>query len=407
MLIDNFEQVTAAAPRLSELVAACPYLKVLVTSRAVLHIRGEHEFPVAPLALPDPEHPLDSETLSQYAAVALFLQRAQAIKPDFQITAANAPAIAAICVRLDGLPLAIELAAARIKLLPPQALLARLEHRLQVLTSVSQDVPPRQQALRSTLAWSYDLLSPQEQRLFRRLSVFVGGCRLEAAEAVCTPGLQLSVLDGVASLIDKSLLHQTEQGEQEPRIAVLETVREYGTECLITSGEAFVIQQAHAAYYLALAEQAEPHLTTTNLSVWLALLEQEHDNLRTALQWLMEAEEKEMALRLSGALWRFWWVRGQVTEGRNLLEQALTVSDGCKASVRAKALSAAGTLTGLQGNFEQAEALCREGLALSRELEDADGIVTSLRMLGYVAMEQSNYAAARTLLEDVLPCQNL
>ncbi len=401
LLIDNFEQVAAAAPQLSELVAACPYLKILVTSRAVLHIRGEHEFPVAPLALPDPKRSVDREALSQYAAVALFLQRAQAVKPDFQITAANASTIAEICIRLDGLPLAIELAAARVKLLPPQALLARLEHRLQILTSASQDVPPRQQTLRSTLTWSYDLLSAQEQRLFRRLCVFVGGCILEAAETICND-LGVSVLDGVASLIDKSLLSQTEQTDHEPRLVMLETIREYGLECLNTSGEDVITQRAHAAYYLALAEQAAPELQGLQQAAWLERLEREHDNLRAALGWFMEQAEDEMALRLSGALWRFWWVRGQVNEGRNVLEQALAVSEGCKASVRAKALSAAGTLTGLQGNFEQAEALCRDGLALSRELEDPDGIVTSLRMLGYVAMEQSNYAAARTLLEEAL-----
>ena len=256
-----------------------------------------------------------------------------------------------------------------------------------------------------TARWHvYDLLSAQEQRLFRRLCVFVGGCTLEADETVCNaPGdLGLSVLDGVASLIDKSLLHQAEQGEHEPRIVMLETVREYGLECLVSSGEAIAMQSAHGGYYLALAEQAEPYLITTGQSLWLERLEQEYTNLRTACQWLMEQARGEMALRLSGALWRFWWVRGQVTEGRNLLEQALATSADCKASVRAKALGAAGTLIGLQGNFEQAEALCREGLALSRELEDADGIIISLRMLGYVAMEQSNYAAARTLLEEAL-----
>lgn len=404
LLVDNFEQVAAAAPEQAELVAACPHLKILVTSRAVLHIRGEHEFPVAPLALPDPKHPVDSASLSQYAAVALFLQRAQAIKPDFQLTPANAPTIATICVRLDGLPLALELAATRIKLLPPQALLARLEHRLQILTSASQDVLPRQQTLRSTLAWSYDLLSAREQRLFRRLCVFVGGCTLEAAETVCNAAddLGLSVLDGVASLIDKSLLHQAEQTDHEPRIIMLETVHEYGLECLIISGEAIITQRAHAVYYLALAEKAEPHLTGTGQSLWLERLEREHDNLRAALQWFIEQAEHELALRLSGALWRFWWMRGQVTEGRHLLEQALAGSEGCQASVRAKALNATGTFTGLQGNFEQAEVLCREGLALSRELEDTDAIITSLRMLGYVAMEQSNYAAARTLVEEAL-----
>ncbi len=229
----------AAAPELSDLLAGCPQLKILVTSRAVLHIRGEHEFPVPPLALPDLTHLPESEALSQYAAVALFLQCAQAARPDFQLTPANTRAIAEICVRLDGLPLAIELAAARIKLLPPQALLTRLEHRLQVLTSGAQDVPARQQTLRNTLAWSYDLLDAGEQRLFRRLSVFAGGCTLAAVEGLYTAlgEMPADVLDGVASLMDKSLLRQVEQEEEESRLLMLETIREYGLEVLVSSGE--------------------------------------------------------------------------------------------------------------------------------------------------------------------------
>ncbi len=285
LLLDNFEQVLAAAPQLSDLLTGCPHLKILVTSRAVLHVRGEREFPVPPLALPDLAHLPESNMLSEYAAVALFLQRAQAAKPDFQMTRANARAIAAICVRLDGLPLAIELAAARVKLLPPHILLTRLEHRLQVLTRGAQDVPARQQTLRNMLAWSYDLLDAQEQRLFRRLSVFVGGCTLEAVEAMYTTldETPANVLDGVASLIDKSLLQQTEQGAEEPRLVMLETIREYGLETLEASGEREITRRAHAAYYLALAEEAEPQLLGSQQAVWLERLEQEHDNLGFAL----------------------------------------------------------------------------------------------------------------------------
>ncbi len=381
VLVDNFEQVASAAPGLAELVAACPYLKMLVTSRAVLHIRGEHECAVAPLALPDPKRPVDSENVSQYAAVALFVQRAQAIKPDFQITQANAPIIAKICVRLDGLPLAIELAAARVKVLPPQALLARLEHGLQILTSASQDVLPRQQTLRSTLAWSYALLNTQEQRLFRRLCVFVGGCTLEAAETICND-LGVSVLDGVASLIDKSLLSQTEQADHEPRLVMLETIREYGLECLITSGEAVITQHAHAAYYLALAEQAAPELQGPQQSAWLERLEREHDNLRAALEWFLEPDgagsSREMALRLGGALSEFWIVRGLFSEGRAELSRVLAGSEGVAASIRAKALSAAANLAFMQSDDDWAEALCQEGLALYRELGDTRGIASSL-----------------------------
>jgi predicted ATPase/class 3 adenylate cyclase len=259
LFLDNFEQVLAAAPRLSELLQACPELKMLVTSRAVLHVYGEHEFPVLPLPVPDLSHLPESEALARYAAVALFIQHAQAVKPDFKMTHANARAIAEICARLDGLPLAIELAAARVKLLSPQALLARLAHRLEVLTSGSRDVPARQQTLRNALAWSYNLLDAEEQRLFRRLSVFVGGCTLEAVEAMYTTlgDMAAPVLDGVASLIDKSLLQKVEQEGEELHLLMLETIREYGLECLAASGEMEAAQQAHAAYYLALAEEAK------------------------------------------------------------------------------------------------------------------------------------------------------
>src|SRR6266516_2140860 len=245
---------------------------------------------------------------------------------DAEQTAANAGVIAEICLRLDGLPLAIELAAARIKLLPPPALLARLQHRLDVLTHAPQDLPARQQTLRSTMAWSYDLLTAQEQQLFRRLSVFAGGCTLEAAESVYTAfgeradATAFSVLDGVASLIDKSLLQRQGQEEQEPRFILLETIREYGQECLRTSGEGPLAQRAHAAYYLALVQTAEPKLTSVEQGSWLERLEQEHENLRKALQWLEEHNEIEAALQFAGALWRFWWVRSYVNEGRIVLE---------------------------------------------------------------------------------------
>ena len=293
LLLDNFEQVLPAASLLVSLLVACPGIKMLVTSRAVLRLRGEQQYSVPPLEAPDLRHSSDIETLAQQAAIALFLQRAQAVKPNFALTQANAQAIAAICQRLDGLPLAIELAAARLKLLSPQALLARLEHRLQVLTQGHQDLPERQQTLRSTITWSYDLLSPQEQCLFRRLSIFVGGCTLPAVEAICTAlsDEAESVLDGVTSLVDKSLLQQTEQGQEEPRLTMLETIREYGLAALAESQEMEVTRQAHAAYYLALAEQAEPELGGPRQAVWLEQLEREHDNLRAVLRWSLERWE--------------------------------------------------------------------------------------------------------------------
>ena len=285
LFLDNFEQVLMAAPLLSELLQGCPGLKLLVTSRAVLHVYGEHEFHVLPFPVPDLSHLPEGEALAQYAAIALFLQHAQAVKPGFQMTPANAHAIASICARLDGLPLAIELAAARVKLFSPQALLARLTHRLEVLTSGAQDVPARQQTLRNTLAWSYNLLDAGEQRLFRRLSVFAGGCTLEAVEAMYTTlgDMAAPVLDGVASLIDKSLLQKVEQEDEELRLLMLETVREYGLACLAASGELEATRQAHALYYLALAEEAETKLEGLQQTVWL---EREHDNLRAAKQWL-------------------------------------------------------------------------------------------------------------------------
>jgi predicted ATPase/DNA-binding CsgD family transcriptional regulator len=389
-------------------LADCPQLKVLVTSRAVLHIRGEHEFPVPPLALPDLTHLPGSEALSQYAAVALFLHCAQAVRPDFQVTPASTRTIAEICVRLDGLPLAIELAAARIKLLSPQALLTRLAHRLQVLTSGAQDAPVRQQTLRNTLAWSYDLLDVEEQRLFRRLSVFVGGCTLEVVEGLYTAlgEMPAEVLDGMASLIDKSLLRQVEQEGEEPRLLMLATIREYGLEVLASSGEMESTRQAHAHYYLALAEQAELELGGPQQAVWLDRLEREHDNLRGALQWSLEQGETqssmEMAMRLGGALRLFWWGRGHWSEGRIFLERALAASEGIEAPVRAKALFAAGNLAFIQSDYDRAEPLCQESLALYRELEDQPGIAFSLSLLGSVAWTQGNMVVARNLTEEAL-----
>jgi len=409
LLLDNFEQVLLAAPWLSDLLAACPHLKILVTSRAVLHIHGEHEFPVPPLALPDLTHSPKSEDLAQYAAVVLFLERAQAVKPGFQVTATNAHAIAQICVHLDGLPLAIELAAARIKLLPPQALLGRLERRLPVLTSGAQDVPARHQTLRNTIEWSYNLLDAQEQRLFRRLSVFVGGCTIQAIEAICGAlgdgdGAG-QLLDKLASLIDKSLLQQAGQGEDEPRLGMLETIREYGLERLADSGEAEAARWAHALYYLALAEEANAELSSPQQAAWLEQLEREHDNLRAVIRWSLEpaedaAQRQEILLRLGGALVEFWHVHGHYSEGRNVLESALARSEGVAAPVRAKVLSAAAMLINLQGDPERATILLEESLALSRSLDDIPGIALALYFLGHAAWLQGDLARAGALIQE-------
>jgi predicted ATPase/DNA-binding CsgD family transcriptional regulator len=424
LLLDNFEQVVAAAPALVELLGACPGLKILVTSRAVLRVQGEYESAVPPLALPALKDPPDAEALSHYAAAALFRQRAQATRHDFHITDANAPVIAEICVCLDGLPLAIELAAARIKLLPPEALLARLEHRLQILTSGARGLPVRQQTLRSTIKWSYGLLPADEQRLFWRLSVFVGGSTLKAVEAVWSEAdaVALDVLDGVASLLDNSLLQQTEQAGDEPRFVMLETIREYGRECLEASGEREEIRRAHANYSVALAEEAEPKLCSAERENWVHRLERDYDNIRAALSWSVERKEAATALRLGGALWQFWLLQGHLSEGRKFLEKALAIgvpqagrltgteSGGLttqvSSAVRAKALGGAGVLAHYQGDYRQAKVLCEESLALFRELGDKRGMVASLNGLGLIVGQatraRNDYAVARALHEESL-----
>jgi predicted ATPase/serine/threonine protein kinase/DNA-binding CsgD family transcriptional regulator len=410
LLLDNFEQVVDASVQIVYLLTACPGLKMLVTSREVLHVQGEHEFPVPPLELPDPKRLPDPAVLSHNAAIALFLQRAQAVKPDFQLTNANARSIVEICVRLDGLPLAIELAAARMKLLPPQTLLTRLNQRLAVLTGASRDLPARQQTLRNTIAWSYNLLNAEEQRLFRRLSVFVDGCTLQAIDAVCATlednSEAAQALDGIASLVDKSLLQQTEQEGAEPHFIMLETIREYGLERLAVNGEMEATRQAHAEYYLALAEEAEPQLLGQEQVVWLDQLDREHENLRTALHWLLEQGETEhnteKALRMGAALEQFWMIRGYYSEGRAFLERALTSFEGVATPFQANALSTAGRLALNQGDIEQGEALCEQHLLLCRELGDTAGIAFALQRLGMVAWIKNNTAAAHALTEEAL-----
>ncbi len=416
LCLDNFEQVVTAAPRLANLMTFCPRLKMLVTSRAPLHISGEHEFPIPPLATPDLKQHFESEGLSEYAAVALFLERARMIRPDFQVNSTNTRTIAEICVRLDGLPLAIELAAVRIKLLPPQALLKRLEHRLEVLTGGSRDLHARQQTLRNTIQWSYDLLNKEEQGLFRRLSVFEGGCTLEAAAAIYNAGNdtngRMKALEVVASLVDKSLLQQTEREGDEPRLLMLETIREFGLECLRECGELEAASRSHAAYYLQLAEEAELNLLGSEQRMWLNRLEQEHGNLRTALGWLLEqarteVDQAELALRMFGALESFWTACDHWTEGQTFLWRVLKVSEGIVTLAKAKALKAATYLLDhVQNNIDLEEALLRESLKLYREFEDARGIVDSLGLLGSVAREKGNFAEAHSLTEEALMLSN-
>jgi predicted ATPase/class 3 adenylate cyclase/Tfp pilus assembly protein PilF len=403
---DNFEQVLGAAPTVTELLAVAPGLKVLATSRAPLGLYGEHEFPVPPLTLPDLKHPPPLESLTQYEAVGLFLERARAVKPDFTITNESAPAVAEICVRLDGLPLAIELAAARIKMLPPRAMLQRLTSRLKLLTGGARDLPERQRTLRGAIEWSHALLDEGEQVLFARLAVFSGGRTLEAIEAVCEAGGDLGVnaFEGVSSLLDKSLLRQEEGPNEEPRFVMLETIHEFAREKLGESAEAEEIKRVHAEYFLTLAEEAYPELKGPDQLEWLERLEAEHDNMRAALSWASERKEVEVFLRMGGALSWFWLVRGYHSEGRRWLEEALAMEGRRSRESRAMALAGAGALAEEQGDLDRAQEACEEGLELlaNEAREASEAKLFLLDRLGWVALRSEEYGQATELFEESL-----
>ncbi len=390
LVLDNFEHVAQTAPLLEDLLLACPFLKVLVTSRDVLHLRAERQFPVAPFPLPEISQHVDVESLAQNPAVALFVERAQAIVPTFQLTPANAHSIAEICVSLDGLPLALELASARVKTLPPKALLARLSRRLAVLTGGARTLPERQQTLRKTLQWSYELLVPEEQWLFRLLSVFVGGCTLEAIEAVATALTKknTSLLDTVTALVDKSLLVSVEQDGEEPRFEMLETIREYGLEALCECGEREVTYQAHASYYLWLSEEAETHFKGGGQQIaWLKKLTQEEANLRVALAWLLELRDAQALLQMSGMLWWFWTLRGSSSEALEWVQIALGLPGAEESTAaRAKALCGAGFLTVyLHSPRREGLALLEQSLAIASQLEEQ---ITMAETCGWYAQAQ-------------------
>ncbi|HEY7417651.1 MAG TPA: LuxR C-terminal-related transcriptional regulator, partial [Ktedonobacteraceae bacterium] len=407
LLLDNFEHLLPAAALLAELLVACPQLKVLVTSRVSLHVQGEYEFEVLPLAVPDLRSSLAYETLAQMASVELFVQRVEALKPHFWLNEDNAAIIAEICVRLEGLPLAIELAAARTKLLSLKALLSRLDDSLEVLSSGRQDVPSRQQTLRNMIAWSYDLLSAEQRMLFWRLCVFVGDFTLEAAETVVSAlgGTDVSVLDGIASLIDCNLLRCREEEGHEPRLHILATVRAFGLERLAASGELERCWNAHAAYYLALAED-EAALDSATQIAQLELLEREYENIRAAMQWLQEHHETEAALRLAASLRLFWFFRGYLNEGCRRLEQVLELSgeddteDISKA--RAKALFALGFLSFFLQDSESATVLLQESLASFRRYEDKRGIADSLRWLGTLIHNRGEMEKGTAMVKESL-----
>ena len=405
LLLDNFEQVVSAAPVVAELLVAAPRLRVLVTSRTSLHLSGEHEFVVPPLALPDLRNLPPPDRLLQYGAIRLFVARAQAAHSAFVMTGENATAIAAICQQVDGLPLAIELAAGRSKLFAPQALLSRLRNRLTLLVGGAQDLPLRQQTLRGTIAWSYDLLGQDEKALFRRLAVFVGGCTLEAAEAVCTAqgDLLIDVLEAVAALVDKSLLRQETQADGQPRLLMLETIREYALERLAASGEAEAVRRQHAIFFLRFSEEAEPKIRGAEHFLWRTRLEVEHDNLRAALRWTLESQEAEMGMRLAFSLVAFWRASNQDREGRNWCEQVLAQpGTSARTAARAMALLAAGAMTMFQGDLPQAQLLLEESIAIGREVGRAAKrtLALALALLAYGALLQGNLGAARELAEE-------
>jgi predicted ATPase/DNA-binding CsgD family transcriptional regulator len=405
LILDNFEQLLPAGPLVADLLAASPGLKVLVTSRAALRVRGEHELLVPPLALPDLRLPADRDMLAHNPSVALFVERAQAVRSTFALTDGNAQSVAEIAVRLDGLPLAIELAAARLRLFSPRELLTRLDHRLPLLPHGARDVPARQRTLRDAIAWSYDLLDEVQQRLFRRLAVFVGGCTLDAVEAICVASHDpdVDVLDGVATLVDMNLLRHEDGGDDESRLVMLETIREYGLERLEASGEAADLRQRHAVYYLGLAESAGVRPWGTTARDSLNRLAREHDNVRAALSWSPDGlEAGDLVARLAAAMSYFWYVRGHFAEGRRWIQGVLGTDAAGAGAIRAQLLAGLGLLAHQSGEYRDAKADLHESLALYRRLGDRHGIAWSTALLGNVAYSEGHLEEAGTLFEESL-----
>jgi len=408
LLLDNFEQVLEAGPYVADLLESCPRLKVLVTSRELLHLYESYNFPVLPLALPDTGRLPPLEQLIEYDALRLFSRRALLVKPDFAIDATNAAALVEICARLDGLPLAIELAAARVRHFLPQEMLARMEHLLPLLTAGGRDRPARHQTLRDTIAWSYQLLDGAERTLFRRFSVFSGGCTLEAAQKVCEfDGISSSdIEDGLASLEDKSLLQQ-EQNAQDPRLMMLETVREYAAECLHETGDGELLARRHAQYYSALAESGQRQLQGPEQRVWLSRLGANYANLRTALEWSLaesatddeQAERMEVGARLVRALYWYWYMRSYLTEGREWCERLLARS-GESRRARAAALFGSGAMAYFQGDPSVARPRLEEAAAILRQLGDKEALATTLFNLGVAALNQGDDMAALAAMQE-------
>lgn len=405
LVLDNFEHLLSAAPVVAGLLSSAHKLKILATSREALRIYGEHEYPVPPLGL----HPLQSEDQSQSDSVMLFIQRAIAARPDLKLTPKNVRTIADICARLDGLPLAIELAAARIKLYPPEELHKRLNNRLNILTGGARDLPERHQTLRAALTWSYDLLDSGEQRLFARLGIFVGGWTLETMAAICADDLPIDVYNGLESLLHKSLVQQSSDDDGDLRFMMLETIREYALERLVEMGEETTIRQRHAAYFLALVEHAEPQLRKAGHIAWFTLLRAEYGNLRAILHRFSSelGESKnpvddETAVRIAASLWYFWSTEGRYHEGIHLLEHALTIRHTLSPSLQTRVLNAIGVLEHFIEHWEHGAELCTQALKLAQEVGDQWVTAHMLIRLGRVHTHNRDFPLARTCLDQSL-----
>jgi len=400
LVLDNFEQVSDAAPGIAELLIRAPRISALVTSRSPLRVYGEREYPVPPLGVPDPRHLPDLEQFSTFESVALFVERAMAVRPDFAITSANAPAVAEICVRLDGLPLAIELAAARVRVLSPQAIMDRLGDRLALLSSGSRDVPERQQTLRGAIAWSHDLLEDDDRRVFARFSAFAGGATLDAIQAVVfDPGERADALDAIASLVDKSLVRQETQADGEPRFRMLETIREYAIEQLDARGETEQQRERHAAWVLAFAERHASTVFGDEQRVALDAFERDHDNIRAAIAWAMTTGRVDTAMRVFAATWRFWQMRGYLAEGREQADRILAgPTEGVDPEVRAAALEAAGGIAYWQADMGASQAWYAEALALARAAGDDARTANALYNMSFAyALTEDEMEEARAI----------
>jgi predicted ATPase/DNA-binding XRE family transcriptional regulator len=405
LVLDNYEHLLAAATVVSDLLQAGPGVQVLVTSREALRLRGEREYAVPPLALPESHPSPDLDMLAESDAVQLFVQRAIDVQADFRLTRENVAAVAAICQRLDGLPLALELAAARVKVLPPPALLARLERRLPLLTGGPRDAPERQQTLRDAIAWSYDLLTTADQRLFQRLGTFVGGWTLDTAEAVVGDD-ELDVLQGISSLVEKSLVRGGDAADVEPRFRLLETVREFALERLAASGEEATSRARHAAHFVTLAETTAARIRGPAQVEALDTLEADLANIRAAFVWLAECEDIEAVARLSVAMGQFWVHRGHVGEARGWIERVLLRADLMPESLRLQTLQAATGFARVQGDRAEARRCGIEALALARALGSAPGVIESLQNLAMLEVFAAELDRAVELVEEALTLQS-